>query len=162
MTHVFNSFPAGGNFCRLLIVFANRLVLVWILTVWYSDSVPERIFWNSWFWKVSRRQPKHEKTTQHAKSFELKNWWWWGWLILRSMYINRGYLPNLIYFWTTPSDNTTNEIIWYAHFMRLWTTRNWGATYTWKLHWWVAGCCWNWIEWNITIVMWSKFLIWPT
>ena len=28
-------------------------VLIWIQTVWHSDSVPERIFWKSQFWKNS-------------------------------------------------------------------------------------------------------------
>ena len=40
-----NSFLASGDFCRLLI---------WMQTVWLSDSFPQRIFWKtSQFWKKS-------------------------------------------------------------------------------------------------------------
>ena len=49
----FNYFLANGDFCHLLITFANNLdadeddkmsVLIWIQTVCHADSVPERIF----------------------------------------------------------------------------------------------------------------------
>ena len=55
-----NSFLASGDFCRLLITFANSLdpdlktdvlsVLTLIQTVWYFDSDPEKNIWKSWFW----------------------------------------------------------------------------------------------------------------
>ena len=42
-------FPDSGNFCILLITFANSLSgktsgLIWIQTVWLSDGIPERFF----------------------------------------------------------------------------------------------------------------------
>ena len=38
-------------------------VLIWIQTVWHSDSVPERFFWGKLILKkVSRQQQKHEKS----------------------------------------------------------------------------------------------------
>ena len=59
------SFLASGNFCRLLITFANSLdldqdrkillVLIWIQTIRHSDGVPE-----SFFKIVSRRQQNRE------------------------------------------------------------------------------------------------------
>ena len=90
-------FLASGNFCRLLItsglknsthplVFTSASgcrasenfeisgendrmsVLIWIKTVWHSDSAPERIFWKSWFWKyVSRRHQKLKKLPSMQK-----------------------------------------------------------------------------------------------
>ena len=48
-----NSFPANGDFCRLLIIFANSLDpyqarqmsgLIWVHTVLHSDGIPERFF----------------------------------------------------------------------------------------------------------------------
>ena len=94
----YNSFPAGGDFCRLLITLAKgykkyiflisrkngwalsystdlcqrtqihkMLVLIWIQTVWHSDGVPERFFWKSSFWKVSRQQQMHEKLQSMQK-----------------------------------------------------------------------------------------------
>ena len=36
-------------------------ILIWILTIWYSNSVPEIIFWETLFGKkVRRRQQKHK------------------------------------------------------------------------------------------------------
>ena len=44
----FNSFPASGDFCRLLITFANSLDkmsgLIWIQTVWHSYGISEMFF----------------------------------------------------------------------------------------------------------------------
>ena len=42
-------------------------VLIWIQTVWHSDSVPERIFWKSLFWKSQQTTTKSWKITQHAE-----------------------------------------------------------------------------------------------
>ena len=52
-----NTFLSSDNFCLLMIAFTNSfgprsgptklLVLIWIQTVWHSDSVPEIIFWKS-------------------------------------------------------------------------------------------------------------------
>ena len=58
-------FLACGNFCGLLIIFANSLdktfVLIWILTLWHFDSVPmkeysEKVNFEK---KIRRRQQKH-------------------------------------------------------------------------------------------------------
>ena len=49
-------FPASGNFCRLLITFANSWTqirsdkmsgLICIQIVWHSGGIPERFFWKS-------------------------------------------------------------------------------------------------------------------
>ena len=72
---IFYSILASGDFCRLLITFANSLdpdrtsVMIWIQG-WYSDSAPARIFWKkSKFWrtKVSRRQQNHKKLPSMQK-----------------------------------------------------------------------------------------------
>ena len=40
----------------------ETLALIWMQTVWHSDSAPERSFWKSSIWKkASRQQYKNEK-----------------------------------------------------------------------------------------------------
>ena len=56
-----NSLRTGGEFCRLLMTFANSLdpdqALIWIQAVWHSDVIPERKSWNKVMLKnVCRRQ----------------------------------------------------------------------------------------------------------
>ena len=50
-----NSFLASGDFCRILITFANSLdpdqALIWVKAGWHSDSVHEIISLKSWYWK---------------------------------------------------------------------------------------------------------------
>ena len=62
------SFPASGDFCRLLITFANSLDpirpdktsgLIWIQTVWHFDGIPERFF--------LKKLIEKKKTKKHAK-----------------------------------------------------------------------------------------------
>ena len=77
---IFNSSPASGDFCCILMSFATvctqiwtegTLVLIWIQTVRHSDSFPERFFRKLLNLKNSLQvTAKTWKITQHAKIFK--------------------------------------------------------------------------------------------
>ena len=65
--------PASGKFCRLQTVWPKTrpdrmTVLIWIKTVWHSDSDPERIFLIFYFEKKINSWQKNHEITQNAKS----------------------------------------------------------------------------------------------
>ena len=71
-----DSFQASGDFCRLLITFASNLdpdqdrqnvnsdILIWIQTIWHSDSVSQRFFFLG-----NNNFEKCQQTTINMKSY---------------------------------------------------------------------------------------------
>ena len=73
-------FLVSGDFCRLLITFANSLepdqvvsVLIWIQTVCHSDSIAERIFLKKLILKKSQ-QTTSKSMKNYPACKEFKGW----------------------------------------------------------------------------------------
>ena len=70
-TFWFNSFPASGNFCPLLITFANSLDpdQAWQNVGPDMDPNCLTLWWNSWkiFWKIHLKKKKSTRQKKHAK-----------------------------------------------------------------------------------------------
>ena len=60
-----NSFPASGDFYRLLITFENsftQMKVIWIQTVWHSDGILK-----DFFEKVNLKKKNPQMTKKDAK-----------------------------------------------------------------------------------------------
>ena len=98
-------------------IFAKMSGLIWIQSVWHSNDIPERNFWESWFWKNQLTTLKHAKlpSRQNVKLNQLSG---------------RYRTPRLLVSWTEPYEILGHRLnTWSSYSDAAWFYRSMSQTW---------------------------------